>query len=90
MVQSELYHISVYAMLQFSLNNSYNSMHFSDGADVSPEYSYDVNGNLIKDLNRKISLIQYNILNLPKKISFSNGAFEEMTYIMGSNRMVLS
>ena len=26
-------------------------MHFSDGADVSSEYSYDVNGNLIKDLN---------------------------------------
>ena len=45
---------------------------------------------MIIDLNRKISLIQYNILNLPKKISFSNGAFEEMTYIMGSDRMVLS
>ena len=41
-------------------------MHFPDGADVSPEYSYDVNGNLIKDLNRKISLIQYNFVTLDK------------------------
>lgn len=35
------------------------------------DYEYDVNGNLTHDLNKKISNIQYNHLNLPVKISFA-------------------
>ena len=34
---------------------------------------YDANGNLIRDLDRGISAIRYNILNLPDTIIFSNG-----------------
>ena len=34
------------------------------------EYSYDFNGNLTKDLNKNIDMIQYNYLNLPNKVSF--------------------
>ena len=34
---------------------------------------YDANGNLVYDADRGISLIKYNILNLPDTIQFSNG-----------------
>ena len=35
--------------------------------------SYDVNGNLTKDLDRDIVTIKYNLLNLPEIIQFKNG-----------------
>ena len=49
--------------------------HFADGAEAEAgvdEYEYDTNGSLTKDLNRNIFLIQYNSLNLPKKITFAD------------------
>lgn len=35
--------------------------------------AYDANGNLIRDLDRGITAIKYNILNLPDTIQFING-----------------
>jgi len=37
------------------------------------EMTYDANGNLIKDLDRDIVTIRYNLLNLPDTIQFKNG-----------------
>ena len=37
------------------------------------EFLYDKNGNMIKDLDRNIVSIRYNILNLPDTIQFSTG-----------------
>jgi len=37
------------------------------------EFTYDKNGNMIKDLDRNIVSIRYNILNLPDTIQFSTG-----------------
>ncbi|WP_168770379.1 hypothetical protein, partial [Bacteroides faecichinchillae] len=42
-----------------------NGTDFKDGANQTAEYVYDKNGNLIKDLNKNISSIGYNCLNLP-------------------------
>ncbi len=39
---------------------------FINGASTNNEYTYDQNGNLTKDLNKGISSIQYNSLNLDK------------------------
>ena len=39
------------------------AMHFVDGADAEIEYEYDKNGCMTKDLNKKISKIEYNLLN---------------------------
>ncbi len=53
---------------------TYNGVfNFMDGASQNNEYTYDENGNLTKDLNKNISLIQYNLLNLPTSITYSNG-----------------
>ena len=46
---------------------------FKDSADQAMEYEYDKNGNLTKDLNKKVADIQYNSLNLPNRIEFENG-----------------
>ena len=37
------------------------------------EMTYDANGNLIKDLDRDIYTIKYNILNLPEIVQFKDG-----------------
>lgn len=39
----------------------------------SNEFNYDYNGNMIKDSDRNIVAIRYNILNLPDTIQFKNG-----------------
>ncbi len=42
-------------------------------SDNEDDYSYDLNGNMKTDANKGISEIEYNYLNLPKKITFSGG-----------------
>ena len=58
----------------------YGVFNFNDGASQSNEYTYDKNGNMTKDLNKNISSIQYNSLNLPSKVSFSNGKYMDYVY----------
>ena len=47
------------------------------------QYTYDKNGNLTKDLNKNISSIQYNFLNLPANITYSSG--KSAAYIYDAN-----
>ena len=53
---------------------------FSNGSTATTEYTYDNNGNLTKDLNKGISNITYNCLNLPLSMTFSNGSTIAYTY----------
>ena len=53
---------------------------FKNGANAADEYSYDANGNLTKDLNKGISGITYNFLNLPNVVTFSDGSTITYTY----------
>ena len=46
---------------------------FKDGANADVEYFYDANGALVKDLNKGISNIEYDVLGNLKCITFSNG-----------------
>ena len=53
---------------------------FKDGVKQANEYTYDSNGNLTKDLNKGISTITYNVLNLPNMVTFSDGSTIAYTY----------
>lgn len=61
--------------------NTYGSgFDFKKGAELATEYFYDTNGNLTKDLNKKITDIQYNCLNLPQTIEFVDGSTVSYLY----------
>ncbi|MEL5896078.1 DUF6443 domain-containing protein [Bacteroides sp. GD17] len=54
---------------------AYNSgFEFKDKVKQAGEYAYDANGNLTKDLNKGITGIQYNVLNLPSVVTFGDGS----------------
>ncbi|WP_289658952.1 DUF6443 domain-containing protein [Flavobacterium panacagri] len=53
---------------------------FIDGNKTGDDYSYDDNGNMTVDKNKNITLIAYNHLNLPKKITFGTGNTIEYIY----------
>ena len=59
------------------------SMDFKNGMNTSDDYAYDANGNLIKDFNKNIIDIQYNVLNLPSKITFGDG--NSVSYMYAAN-----
>ncbi len=63
------------------------AMHFVDGADAEIEYEYDKNGCMTKDLNKNISKIEYNLLNLPTKLSFEDGSVISYSYDADGNKL---
>ncbi|MCX6319481.1 MAG: DUF6443 domain-containing protein [Bacteroidetes bacterium] len=53
---------------------------FKDGTNSNDDYSYDDNGNMLTDQNKKILSIQYNYLNLPAKITIFSGLSDRGGY----------
>jgi RHS repeat-associated protein len=56
------------------------AMDFRDGADAATEYSYDACGNMTSDLNKGITGISYNELNLPEEVRFADGHVTRYTW----------
>lgn len=54
--------------------------HYRDRVDADIEREYDGNGNLVKDSDAGILRIEYNCLNLPKMIRFSDYSKHIYTY----------
>lgn len=63
------------------------SFDFKDGANADDEYFYDTNGALIKDLNKGISNIEYDVLGNLKCITFSNGFKTRYIYDAAGNKL---
>lgn len=57
-----------------------NAEGFKDGSTGSDDYFYDVNGNMTVDKNKEIALIEYNHLNLPKKVTKNDGQYIRYIY----------
>ncbi len=60
---------------------------FNDAADATIEYTYDDNGRLTSDLNKGITQIRYNHLNLPEEICFSDGHIVDYQYDAAGKRL---
>ena len=54
---------------------------------TSTDYTYDVNGNLALDNNKKISSITYNHLNLPSVITVTGKGTVAYTYDAAGNKL---
>lgn len=55
-----------------SFVNCHASMDFKNFITADVEYAYNQNGAMAKDLNKGISNIQYNSLNLPKQLDIKS------------------
>ena len=68
-------------------NVSYAFSHdFKNYTNQSTEYTYDGNGNMTKDLNRGISSVTYNLLNLPSQLEIKSPVGEARNdYVYGTD-----
>ena len=64
-----------------------NGFEFKDGVKQANEYNYNSNGNLTKDLNKGITNISYNCLNLPSVVTFSDGSTITYTYAADGTKL---
>ncbi|MFN8250252.1 MAG: DUF6443 domain-containing protein [Ferruginibacter sp.] len=60
---------------------------YEPGAKTVTDYTYDVNGNMVQDNNKKISGINYNYLNLPQTISVTAKGSVEYVYDAAGNKL---
>ena len=63
------------------------SVDFKDGANETVEYGYDANGALVKDLNRGIASITYDIMGNPQEVTFKNGNKTKYVYTMSGEKL---
>ena len=63
-----------------ALQTVYGAMEFRDGSTSGTEYYYDGNGSLVADANKGIAMIEYDNLNYPRRIQFTNGNTIEYVY----------
>ena len=66
------------------------SMDFKNYSNVATEYTYNANGAMTKDLNKGITEIQYNSLNLPRQMDIKSPVAEarnEYTYSAGGQKL---
>ncbi|WP_313609275.1 DUF6443 domain-containing protein, partial [Dysgonomonas sp.] len=66
------------------------SMDFKNYSNVATEYAYNANGTMTKDLNKGITEIQYNSLNLPRQMDIKSPVAEarnEYTYSAGGQKL---
>jgi len=61
---------------------------FTDGNTTGDDYIHDENGNMIEDKNKGIASIDYNHLNLPKRVNFD--ADNYITYLYDAAGIKLS
>jgi RHS repeat-associated protein len=60
---------------------------YDNGGKSGTDYTYDVNGNMIADQNKKITAITYNHLDLPTLITIPGKGTIAYTYDAGGNKL---
>ncbi len=67
--------------------SGFKALGFNDSNTGSDDYAYDENGNLTRDLNKQISRITYNLINLPDTVVFSNGSYIRYIYTINGDKL---
>ncbi len=70
-------------LVKVSDNYSNPASGFIDGVNTGDDYTYDSHGNMTQDLNKGITNIRYNHLNLPMEITFANS--NKISYVYDGN-----
>ncbi|MFV0312259.1 MAG: DUF6443 domain-containing protein [Dysgonomonas sp.] len=76
------------AVDNFALNSSMDFKEYTKGTTI--EYTYNANGAMVKDMNKGISAITYNSLNLPQLVDIKNMNAEgrnEYTYSASGQKL---
>ncbi|WP_160715435.1 DUF6443 domain-containing protein [Chitinophaga solisilvae] len=60
---------------------------FKNGVNTGNDYSYDGNGNMTADLNKNITAITYNHLNLPELLTVAGKGSIRYIYDAGGNKL---
>lgn len=68
-----------------AIGTNYNLHDFLDGNTSGADYQYDANGNLKNDLNKNITNITYNYMDLPITVVTSNGSTINNIYDASGN-----
>lgn len=66
------------------------AFHFVDGADEAVEYEYDANGNMVRNLNKGIISISYDLNNQPRKIEYNDGRNVSYLYDAEGSKLSVS
>jgi hypothetical protein len=61
--------------------------HYDPATKIATDYSYDGNGNLITDNNKKISGIIYNYMNLPQQVTMTGKGTISYIYDAGGEKL---
>ena len=79
---------------QTLMEDYYGKFNFVDGTNTDPDYSYNANGALIKDLNKDITNIDYDLLGNPMKVTiytnnytYTDNRFIEYVYAADGRRL---
>jgi RHS repeat-associated protein len=68
-------------------NSKLGDFKYAAAAKTITDYSYDVNGNMVVDNNKKINGITYNYLNLPQNIIVTTKGSMEYQYDAAGNKL---
>jgi RHS repeat-associated protein len=60
---------------------------FKDKANLATEYTYDQNGNMVTDANKKITAVTYSYLNKPERINVQDSGKITYVYDAAGNRL---
>src|SRR5690606_9179299 len=60
---------------------------FKNGASATTEYTYDANGNMTSDLNKGITSVIYNLLNLTQEVQFGASNRIVFTYSAAGEKL---
>src|SRR5690606_20054111 len=62
---------------------------FIDGAETTDEYGFDTNGNMVRDDNKGVTLVEYNHLNMPTGITVTGSYAGTLDYVYAADRTKL-